>query len=151
MHLLYKDGLLTGFPSRVLVFSPLCYSTMHRVFRRFYRLFLRGNSLVPRSYSFRASSASRIFEVGLLSLEITPFGPAAPSRYSSYSFRASSASRIFEVGLWSLEITPFGPAAPSRYSSYFFQASSAFEIFEVGLWSLEAIPFGPAAPSRYSR
>jgi hypothetical protein len=61
MHLLYTDGLLTGFPSRVFMLFLLSHSTMHRVFRRLCLSFLRGNFPVPR---------------------IASFGPAAPSKYS---------------------------------------------------------------------
>jgi hypothetical protein len=104
----------------------------------------------PSNCFFRASSAFKIFEARLRTLEL--------------SFQASSAFKIFEARLWSLElflsgqqrlqdirgetlvprIVSFGPAAPSRYLrrgfgplNCFFRASSAFKIFEAGLWSLE--------------
>jgi hypothetical protein len=78
---------------------------------------------------FRASSAFKIFEAGLRSLELSFWASSAFKIFEAglrsleSDFRASSAFEIFEVGLRSLE-------------SYF-RASSAFEIFEVGLRSLE--------------
>jgi hypothetical protein len=118
----------------------------------------------PSNYFFRASSAFKIFEVGLRSLELFLSGQ---QRLQDIRGRAS-APRIIS----------FGPAVPSRYSrqgfgpsNYFFWASSAFKIFEAGLRPLELflsgqqclqdirgrasvhriISFGPAVPSRYSR
>jgi hypothetical protein len=101
---------------------------------------------------FRASSAFKIFEAELRSLEFF-FRLAAPSRYSgqdfspsNYLFRARSAFKIFGAGLRSLElsfsgpqrlrdirgrssvpwIVPFGPVAPSRYSRPDFGSSNCF-------------------------
>jgi hypothetical protein len=89
----------------------------------------------PSNCLFRASSAFKIFEAGLWSLElplsgqqrlqdirgrtlvprIASFGPAAPSRYlrpdcgpSNCLFRASNAFKIFEAGLRSLELSLSG-------------------------------------------
>jgi hypothetical protein len=104
----------------------------------------------PSNCFFWASSAFKLFEAGLRSLElflsgqqrlqvirgrtlvprIVSFGPAAPSSYSRQDFgpsncffRASSAFKLFEAGLWSLELS--------------FRASCAFKIFEAGFRSLE--------------
>jgi hypothetical protein len=84
----------------------------------------------PSNYLLRASSALKLFEPGLRSLELSSsgqqclqiiqawasvprtifFGPAVPSNYlssgaspSNYLLRASSASALFEFGLRSLE------------------------------------------------
>jgi hypothetical protein len=60
---------------------------------------------IVSNYLFWASSAFKMFEAGLQSLEL--------------SFRASSAFKMFEAGLQSLELS--------------FQARSAFKMFEAGL------------------
>jgi hypothetical protein len=120
----------------LLCSSLLCHPNIRRVFRRL--------CLLLNICSFE----------GILDRNcprITPFGPAAPSRYSrqgfgpsNYFFRASSAFKIFEAGLRSPElllsgqqrlqdirgrasvprITSFGPAAPSRYSRQIFGPSN---------------------------
>jgi hypothetical protein len=96
---------------------------------------------VPSSYSrlgfgpsnclLRASSAFKLFETGLRSLE-----------------SSSSGQQCLQViRAWALvpRITFFGPAVPSNYSSlgfspsnHLFRASSAFKLFEPGLQSLES-------------
>jgi hypothetical protein len=103
--------------------------------------------------SFRASSAFKVFEAGLRSLELFLSGQ---QRLQGIRGRAS-VSRIASSGQQRLQdirggtsvprIVSFGPAAPSRYSrqgfgplNCFFRASSAFKIFEVGLRSFE-LPF----------
>jgi hypothetical protein len=87
------------------------------------------------NYFFRASSAFKIFEAGLRSLELLLLGQ----------------QRLQDIRGWTSvpRITSFGPAAPSRYSrqdfgpsNYFFRASSAFKIFEAGLRSLELLLLG---------
>jgi hypothetical protein len=92
---------------------------------------------------FRASSAFKIFEAGLWSLELL----------------LSAQQRLQDIRGWTSvpRITSFGPAAPSRYSrldfgplNCFFWASSAIKIFGAGLRSLELF-FGSAAPSNCSR
>jgi hypothetical protein len=96
------------------------------------------------SIEFLDNSVFRSFGGIFRSLELSSFGPAVSSTYSSqgsgpsnYLFRASSAFDIFESGLQSLELSlsgqqrlrhirarapipriiSFGPAAPSTYSS----------------------------------
>jgi hypothetical protein len=88
--------------------------------------------LIALKFSLRASSAFKLFELGLRSLELSSlgqqclqiirawtsvpqiifFGPAAPSNYlssgfspSSYLLRASSATALFEYGCQSLELS----------------------------------------------
>jgi hypothetical protein len=70
---------------------------------------IRVRASIPRIISFRANSAFDIFECGLRSLELSLFGPAAPSTYSSAGFgplnrlfRASNALNIFEAGFRTL-------------------------------------------------
>jgi hypothetical protein len=87
----------------------------------------------PSDHLFRASSAFKLFEAGLRSLE-SPF----------------SGQQCLQVirGWTSVpRITFFGPAVPSSYSrpdfgpsNRLFRASSAFKLFEAGLRSLES-PF----------
>jgi hypothetical protein len=84
---------------------------------------IRGRTLVPRGYSFRASSAFEIFELYLSGQQRLRDIRGRTLVPRSYPFRASSAFEIFEVGLWSLEAIPFGPAAPSRYSRFDFGPS----------------------------
>jgi hypothetical protein len=113
---------------------------------------------------FRASSAFKIFDAGLRSLELSFSGQ---QRLQDIRGRASVPRIVF-----------FGPAAPSRYSrqgfgpsNCLFRASSAFKIFEAGLRSFElslsgqqrlqdgrgrtSVPriiySGTAAPSSHSR
>jgi hypothetical protein len=137
--------------------------------RRFYLLLnvcsfeKNSRSKLYSNYLLRAGSAFDIFESGLRTLELFPFGPAAPSTYSSQVsgpsnyflsgqqrlqeircrvsapriifFRASSAFKKFDAGLRSLELA-------------LFRARSAFELFLSGPQRLRAISFGLASPSR---
>jgi hypothetical protein len=165
MYPLHSDNFSTGFPSRFWCSSLLYRPNICEVFRRLCLLLNASNGFVWArnacssegifdqncfELSFRASSAFKIFEAGLRSLElflsgqqclqdirgrssvprIVSFGPAAPSRYSrqvfgpsNYFFWASSAFKIFKAGLRSLELS--------------FRVRSAFELFEAGLRSLE--------------
>jgi hypothetical protein len=106
---------------------------------------IRGRASVPRITLFRASSAFKIFEAGLRSLELLSFGPAAPSRYLRQGFGLSNCLFLGQQRLQDIQ----GRASVPRIT--LFRASSAFKIFEAGLQSLELLSFGPAAPSRYSR
>jgi hypothetical protein len=114
---------------------------------------IRGGTSVPRIVSFRANSAFKIFEVGLRSLELFLFGPAAPSRYSRRDFdplncffRASSAFKIFEAGLRSLELFLLGQQrlqdirGGASIPRIVFWVSSTFKLFEARLRSFE-LPF----------
>jgi hypothetical protein len=51
---------------------------------------IRCRVSAPRIISFRASSAFKKFDAGLRSLELFPFGPAAPSRNSMQGFGPSN-------------------------------------------------------------
>jgi hypothetical protein len=106
---------------------------------------IRDRTLVPRSYLFWASSAFDVFEVGLWSLGVISFGPAAPSMYSRQDFGPSKLSLSGQQRLRCIRGRTLVPR------SYLFRASSAFDVFEVGLWSLGVISFGPTAPSMHSR
>jgi hypothetical protein len=144
---------------------------------------IRGRTLVPRiaffgpavpsSYSrpdfgpsnqlFRASSAFKLFEAGLRSLEST--------------FLGQQCLQVIRGRTSVPRIAFFGPAVPSSHSrpdfgpsNRLFQASSAFKSFEARLRSLESpfsgqqclqvirgrtsvsriAFFGPAVPSSYS-
>jgi hypothetical protein len=75
---------------------------------------------------FRASSAFKIFEAGLWSLELL--------------FSGQQRLQDIRGGTLIPRFVSFGPAAPSRYSRRdfdpsicFFRASSAFKIFKAGL------------------
>jgi hypothetical protein len=128
-------------------------------------LLFRENFLIEvvLNCSFRASSASKVFEVGLRSLELPLWASGAfkifeaelrslelflsgQQRLQSIRGR-TSVSRITSSGQQRLQdirggtsvpqIVSFGPAAPPKYSRQDFGLSNYL--------------FGPAAPSRYSR
>jgi hypothetical protein len=119
--------------------------------------------LIASEFSLRASSAFKLFELGLRSLELS----------------SSGQQRLQIIRAWASvpRIIFFGPAVPSNYSSlgfdpsnYLLRANSAFKLFELRLQSLELsssgqqrlciirvwvpvpqiIFFGPAAPQLYS-
>jgi hypothetical protein len=117
----------------------------------------------PSKLSLRASSASKLFELGLRSLETLSSG--------------QQCLRIIRVRAPVPQISLFGPAVPLYYSSvgsgpsnHLLWASSASELFECGLRSLESLSsgqqclhiirvqapvprislFGPAVPLYYS-
>jgi hypothetical protein len=110
---------------------------------------------------FRASSAFKLFEAGLRSLELY--------------FSGQQCLQVIRGWASAPQIVFFGPAVPSSYSrlgfglsNCLFRASSAFKLFEAGLRILELsflaqqclqsvramdlriIPFKPAAPLYYS-
>jgi hypothetical protein len=118
----------------------------------------------PSNHLFRASSAFKLYEAGLRSLESSLSG----QQRLQVILGRTSVPRIVSFGL----------AAPSSYSrpdfgpsNRLFRASSAFKLFETGLRSLESsfsgqqhlqvirgrtsvpriIFFGPEVPSSYSR
>jgi hypothetical protein len=127
MYPWHSGGFLAESPSRsflLLSFMPPEYTQSFTTTLFFVeRLLFRGN--------FR-------------SLELSLFGPAAPSTYSSqgcgpsnYLFRASSAFDIFESGIWSLELSLSG--------------QQRLRHIRVRALVPRIISFGPAAPSTYSR
>jgi hypothetical protein len=86
----------------------------------------------PSNYLLQASSAFKLFELGLRSLELSSSGQQCLQVIRAW---ASVPRIIF-----------FGPAVPSDYSSlgsspsnHLLRASSAFALFEFGLRSLESL------------
>jgi hypothetical protein len=105
----------------------------------------------PSNYFFRASSAFKLFEDGLRSLELFLSGQQCLQVIRGRTsvprvafFRASSAFKLFEDGLRSLELFLSGQQClqvirgrTSVPRVAFFWASSAFKIFEAGLRPLK--------------
>jgi hypothetical protein len=97
----------------------------------------------PSNCFFRASSAFKIFEVGLWSLELF--------------FRASSAFKIFEAGLRSLELFLSGQQrlqdirGGASVPRIVFSGQQCFQVIRGRTSVLRIVFFGPAVPSSYSR
>jgi hypothetical protein len=147
MHPLHSDNFSTGFPSRLRCPSPFLLpkhtqgiSAILSFAERFEWGFFEQGMLAPSreflieivsNRLFRASSAFKLFEAGLRSLE-SPF---------------SGQQCLQVIRGWASvpRIAFFGPAVPSSYSrlgfgpsNRLFRASSTFKLFEDGLRSLES-------------